>query len=142
MPTSEFTHSARAAVAPDVIWQRLQRAETWLGLGVMDEVSNESIERGSLVGFDWAASVGPTSYKGSARVVGSEPGRRLLLGLKSKEIEGELEVGLEAVTGGTVIAVRLVGRPRGFLASMFWGKVSESIRRGLPRRVEEFAASL
>ncbi len=139
MAPAAFRHSALTAADPMTVWVRLQRAETWLGLGVMDTVSNEQSHGDRLIGFDWTAAVGGSRHRGTARVVESRPGATLALGLKSSEIEGTLTVGMRPDPGGTVIDVSLEAKPRGFLAGMFWSRISASIEQGLPRRVEQFA---
>ena len=135
-----MSHTASAAAHPDEIWQALQSASTWMGLGVMDEVAEEVRLNGRLVSFDWVASVGSTRHKGTARVTIAEPGARMVLALKSSEVEGELEVRLREAGSTSVLDVTLTARPRGFLGSMFWGRISDALGRGLPARVEEFAA--
>lgn len=140
MPTASFTHSASATAAPSQVWESLQRASTWMGLGVMDEVTHETVRDGRLVSFDWVASVGSTRHKGTARVTLAEPGTRMVLALKSSEVEGELEVSMRGVGSSSALDVTLTARPRGFLGSMFWGRIADALGRGLPARVEEFAA--
>ena len=140
MPSATFTHSARSAAPLARIYESLQHAATWMGLGVMDEVSEEVRQDGRLISFSWVASVGGSRYKGTALVSAADPGLMVLL-LKSAEIEGELEVRLwEESATKSALDVTLIARPRGFLASMFWGRISEALGRGLPARVEEFAA--
>jgi hypothetical protein len=149
MPTATFTHTARTAASPAAVWAALQQAATWRGLGVMDSVSGEVVSQGSLVSFDWTAAVGATRHQGTARVTAAEPGARMVLALRATEVEGELEVVLrQGGDGGsgkptaptTILDVTLTARPRGLLGSMFWGKISQALGRGLPARVEEFAA--
>lgn len=140
MPSVTVSHTATASAFPQGIWDSLQRAETWLGLGVMDTVSNEQSHDGRLVGFDWTAAVGGNRHGGTARVVESRPGESLKLGLRSSEIEGDLEVLLGPLADGATVEVTLTARSRGFLAGMFWGRIAQSIERGLPAKVEEFAA--
>ena len=164
MPTATFTHQAMAAASALMVFESLQHAATWMRLGVMDEVSDEVRRDERLVSFGWTASVGGTKHKGTARVTTAEPGNRMVLSLNSAEVEGELEVLIgesgaslppkggvarraEGGVGGSskaigptsVLLVTLTARPRGFVASMFWGKISDALGRGLPARVEEFA---
>lgn len=139
MSAANFSHSAVTTADAHLVWSQLQRAETWLALGVMDTVTNEQTHRGGLIGFDWTASVGGKAHRGTARTIENPSGHGITLRLRSSEIEGELSVVLRPAPSGTTVAVQLAVRPRGFLAGMFWGRISQSIERGLPAKVEEFA---
>lgn len=140
MPESIFTHTAHAAAAPDAIWEALQAAETWLGLGVMDAVSNPVVEHGRLRAFDWTAVAAGTRHRGRSRTIEAVPGALMVLALESAEVAGEIAVALAAEPGGTSLTVTLTARPRGFIAGMFWGKIAEALGKGLVTQVDRFAA--
>jgi len=140
VPESTFTHTAHAAAAPDAIWEALQSAETWRGLGVMDSVSNPVVERGRLTAFDWTAVAAGTRHRGRSRTIAATPGRLMTLALDSAEVAGEITVALTAEAGGSALTVTLVARPRGFIAGMFWGKIAAALGKGLATQVDRFAA--
>jgi hypothetical protein len=142
VPEATFTHTAHAAASPVAIWQALQDAATWLGLGVMDSVSDPVVEAGRLVAFRWTATAAGTRHRGQSRTVAAVPGETMVLELDSSEVTGRLAVALAAAETGTALTVTLTARPRGFLAGMFWGRISEALGWGLVAQVERFAAGL
>lgn len=143
MPTARFTHSADAARPPDVVWARLQAAETWANIGPVDEVWDPVHENGELRSYRWSATVGPTKYKGTARVVETNPPVRMRLELDAREMAGELEAVVVANgDGATRITVTLAVESRGMLSTLFFPVVSEAVGNGLPAQVDGFAASL
>ncbi len=135
-----FTHRAVAAAAPGEVWNALQDAATWLDLGVMDTVSNTVVAGGRLESFEWTAPVGGMRRRGTARTIDAVPDKRMVLALHSSEVAGEISVDLSAAQSGTSVAVTLAARPRGLLAGMFWGQISQALGRGLPGNVDRFVA--
>ncbi len=68
---------------------------------------------------------------------------RMHLDLDAGEIAGSLTADLVAVAGGgTAVTVTLVVTSRGMLSTLFFPVVTEAVSSGLPRQVDEFAASL
>jgi hypothetical protein len=140
MPESSFAHTAHAGATPAAIWIALQDAETWLGLGVMDSVFNAVVEDGRLASFDWTAAAAGTRHRGRSRTMDAVPGQLMVLELDSAEVAGEIAVALDAEAAGTALTVTLTARPRGFIAGMFWGKISAALGNGLVTHVDGFAA--
>lgn len=140
MPESTFAHTAHAAATPAHIWNALQDAETWLGLGVMDAVSNPVVEQGRLTSFNWTAVAAGTRHRGRSRTIDAVPGQLMVLALDSAEVAGEIAVALDAEAAGTAVTVTLTARSRGLIAGMFWGKVSAALGKGLVEQVDRFAA--
>lgn len=124
------------------MWAALQDATTWSGIGPVDDVWDASHDDdGELQGFQWSAHVGPTKYKGSARVaVAAEP-HHMKLHLDSSELSGALIADIDDDDPST-LAVTLEVVSKGSLAAMFFPIIAEAIGRGLPQQVEEFAAAL
>ncbi len=143
MPAASFTHAADTSSPPEQVWQRLQRAETWANIGPVDEVWDPVHDGDALRGYRWSATVGPTKYRGTARVVESAPPERMRLELDAREMAGELVA--DIIPNGdaaTRITVTLRVESRGMLSTLFFPVVSEAVGNGLPAQVDRFAASL
>lgn len=121
-----------------MLWAALQNAETWLDLGLMDTVTDPVVEDGRLVSFDWSAAAAGTHHKGTATATESVEGESMVLALDSSEITAEIAVALTPADAGTAMSVTLTARSRGMLAGMFWGPVSDALRRGLVAQVDRF----
>jgi hypothetical protein len=106
----------------------------------MDSVFNAVVEDGRLTSFDWTAAAAGTRHRGRSRTIDAVPGRLMVLALDSTEVSGEIAVALAAEAAGTALTVTLTARPRGFIAGMFWGRVSEALGKGLVAQVDRFAA--
>ncbi len=124
------------------MWEALQHASTWSGIGPVDDVWDAAHdEGGDLQGFRWSAHVGPTKYEGSARVAVAAAPHHMKLHLESNELSGALIADI-AEDDSPSLVVTLEVASKGALASMFFPIIAEAIGRGLPRQVEEFAAAL
>lgn len=124
------------------MWAALQDAATWSGIGPVDDVWDAAHdEDGLLASFSWSAHVGPTKYKGSAKVtVAAEP-HHMKLHLDSSELTGALIADIDEDESATLM-VTLEVASKGAIASMFFPIIAEAIGRGLPQQVEEFASTL
>ncbi len=143
MPSARFTHAADTGRRPDEVWERLQAVDTWAGIGPIDEVWDPRHDEDRLRGYRWSATVGPTKYAGTADVVESSRPSRMRLVLDAKEMAGELTTDISANGAGMArITVTLQIESRGMLSTLFFPVVSEAVGNGLPRQVEQFAASL
>lgn len=142
MPRASFTHNVPVSSPPEEIWQALQLAETWSGIGPVDDVWDAAHnDDGSLRGFQWSAHVGPTKYKGSANVAVAVHPHHMKLNIASSELTGALIADVEDGESQTLV-VTLEVVSKGPLATMFFPIVAEAIGRGLPKQVEEFAAGI
>ena len=142
MPTASFAHTAHTERSMDEVWTALQNEQTWSRIGPVEEVWDPVVVDGSLRSFSWRTTVGPTSYQGTA-VVREASANRMYLDLDAGEIAGSLTADLVAVAGGgTAVTVTLVVTSRGMLSTLFFPVVTEAVSSGLPRQVDEFAASL
>jgi hypothetical protein len=143
MPSASFTHAADASGSPEEVWDRLQEVESWANIGPIEEVWDPVHEGASLRGYRWSATVGPTKYNGTAKVVESARPGRIRLALDAKEMVGELTTDISANGDGAArISVTLAVESRGMLSTLFFPVVSEAVGNGLPKQVEAFAASL
>jgi len=142
MPRASFSHAVTVAQPVGAVWESLQDASTWSGIGPVDEVWEPRHDAaGNLEGFRWSARLGPTRYKGGATVSTAEPPHLMTLALDSSELAGSLtaDLGGSAVTQ---LEVTLDIVAKGAMASLFFPVVAEAVARGLPEQVERFAASL
>ena len=141
MPRASFSHNAPLSKPAEAVWAALQDAGTWSGIGPVDDVWDATYDdSGALQGFRWSAHVGPTKYKGSAKVtVAAEP-HHMKLHLDSSELTGALIADIDE--DQPALAVTLEVSSKGPMASMFFPIIAEAIGRGLPQQVEQFAASL
>lgn len=134
-----FAHTAAIDAPASAVWSALQRAETWMNIGPIEEVWEAThAEDGSLTGYRWSAHAAGRSWKGRATTTQSEPDQRMRLALDSPEIRGAITVDI----GAGEITVSMDAEPKGPLARMFWGVVRGALERGLPHQVEAFAQAL
>jgi carbon monoxide dehydrogenase subunit G len=135
-----FTHTVAVAADPSAVWSALQDADTWRGIGPIDDVRDATHDPdGTLTGYRWAATAAGRRYEGTARRSAMVAGRSMRLDLASSEITGAIEVTIEPAEP-TGLTVTMEASPKGPLASMFWPLVREALRSGTPRQVEQFAA--
>ena len=143
MPLATFRHSAAAQAPASTVWDALQDAGTWGGIGPIDEVFDAAHEEdGTLTGFGFRTTAAGKTWDGTARRVAAEPGKRVEFALTTGEIKARLAIDLTDESDHTTIAVRLEAEPAGMLATIFWGVVREAITADFTRRVDEFAAGL
>lgn len=121
--------------------EALESAETWKGIGPIDEVWDAHHENGRLQGFSWSARAAGRTWNGTAHRLDTDA-ESLALGLEASEVGGRITVAVTPTTDGTEIGVRLDAHSRGMLAGMFWGVIADALRTGLPGQVEAFARSL
>ena len=96
MPRASFSHSVQLPEPAESVWDALQAAETWAGIGPVDEVwAAEHDEDGGLESFQWSAHVGPTKYKGAATVAIADAPHHMKLNLSSTELTGALITDIE-----------------------------------------------
>jgi len=141
VPRASFSHNAPLSKTASAVWEALQDASTWAGIGPVDDVWDATHdEDGGLVSFRWSAHVGPTKYKGSATVtIAAEP-HHMKLHLDSTELTGALIADIDEEDPSLVVTLEVASK--GPLATMFFPIIAEAIGRGLPQQVEEFAAGL
>ena len=113
----------------------MQDASTWAGIGPVDDVWDAAHdEDGALQSFRWSAHVGPTKYKGSAKVtIAAEP-HHMKLHLDSSELTGALIADIDEEDPALVVTLEVASK--GAMASMFFPIIAEAIGRGLPQRLD------
>jgi hypothetical protein len=96
---------------------------------------------GRLQGFTFETVVAGTKYLGEATPNAREEERMMALNIANSEIRGAIRVDLSDDGDGTLILVTLDVESAGMLSAMFFPVIARSIGNGLPRAIEEFAAS-
>ncbi len=144
MPRATFTHHAVADAPVDAVWAKLQQADTWANIGPVENVSDPAVdEDGHLESFRWSTTVAMKQYLGSADVSAIEPAQRMTLELDAREVAGTLEAHLKPNGNNTtIVTITLEVVSRGTLSTLFFPVVSETIARGLPDQVNQFAEAL
>lgn len=143
MPSAKYVHTATTTRPIEDVWGRLQAASTWANIGPVEEVWDAVHDGENLKSYRWRTTVGPTSYRGTARLIAAEAPRRMELDLDGGELTGTLTTNLSANGDGTtVVEVTLHIVSRGMVSTLFFPVISEAVGRGLPAQVERFATSL
>ena len=144
MPRATFTHQAVANAPVEAVWSSLQDADTWANIGPVEDVSDPELdETGHLESFRWSTTVAMKRYLGSAEVTEMEPGERMTLELDAREVTGSLQAQLEPNGNDTtIVTITLEVVSRGTLSTLFFPVVSETVAKGLPAQVEQFAEGL
>jgi hypothetical protein len=125
------------------VWDRLQDVETWSNIGPVEHVWDPvHDDAGQLVSYRWSASVGPTTYRGRARVAEAAVCELLVLDLDGGEIGGRLATRLSENGDGSRITVTLTIVSKGTLSALFFPIVSDAVRKGLPEQVKRFVDHL
>lgn len=135
MPSDTFAHSTTVAAKPEEVRAALERAETWSGIGPIDEVTDPVFAGDRLAGFGWNARAAGRTWKGSAV---REDADTVRFRLDSSEIAGVIDVDVQPDAKGSRVTVTLQAKSKGFLSGMFWGVVADALRTGLARQVDEF----
>jgi hypothetical protein len=141
MPADTFSHRATSGSSPDEVLAALERADTWRGIGPIDEVWDERHDGETLGSFSWQARAAGRSWEGTAKRLDA-PDDSVRFALDSPEVTGVITVHAVPLDTGAEIFVELQARSKGMLAGMFWGVISDVLRRGLPDQVEAFASGL
>ncbi len=142
MPRASFSHNVELNRSVEEVWETLQDAATWSGIGPVDDVWDPIHgESEDLEGFQWSAHVGPTKYKGSAVVAIADAPHHMKLNLDSSELTGSLIADLDD-NDPPLLAVTLEVVSKGTMAALFFPLIAEAIGRGLPDQVEAFAVTL
>ena len=142
MPKDTFSHSSKTSAARSEVWRALDWPSTWEGIGGVDRVIDPLIDDlGRLQGFTFETFVAGTKYLGEATPNAREEGRMMVLNIANSEIRGAIRVDLSDDGDGTLILVTIDVESAGMLSAMFFPVIARSIGNGLPRAIEEFAAS-
>jgi hypothetical protein len=129
-------------VDPGAIWEALQQAQTWAGIGPIEEVWDaEHAADGSLSFYRWSADAAGRRWEGTATTTEAARPEYMTMALETAEMRGTITVGVED-EGPSAVTVTLEAATTGLMASLFWGVISGAIERGLPRQVESFATRL
>ena len=142
MPKESFSHSSTTTASRSEVWVALDLPSTWEGIGGVDRVIDPVIDDlGRLQGFTFETVVAGTKYLGEATPNTREEGRVMVLNIANSEIQGSIRIDLSDNGEGTLVRVTLDVESAGILSAMFFPVIARSIGNGLPRAIEEFAAS-
>lgn len=143
MPSETFTHMATTGAPAHEVWAALDRPATWEGIGGVDRVYDPVIDDdGRLRGFSFATRAAGRQYIGTATPHERVEGEKIAWRIESSDVRGVTTVELQPAKDGTSITVRLQVQGASLLSSMFFPVIAGAIGSGLPRAVEQFAASL
>ena len=140
MPSDTFSHVVTITTTPAVVIAALEQAETWKGLGPIDNVWDARIEGERLAGFRWSARAAGKTFEGTADRVGVGGVDPMRLDLESSDVTGTITVDIAPEGAGSTMTVAMTVQSKSFMAGMFWGIISDALRAGLPDQVESFAA--
>lgn len=138
MPSDTFTHTTRVTADVARITSSLHDADTWRGIGPIDEIWEATHDGARLASFRWSARAAGRIWTGTAEAVEGAPGDAITLRLRSPEVSGTLSVTLDGTGDGTLLRVTLDARSTGVLAGMFWSVIADALRGGFAGQVEEF----
>ena len=139
MPADTFRHTVTVPALSATVRTALQEAETWAGIGPIDEVwAADHDDGGNLTGFRWSARAAGRRWEGAARLVETNRPHSMTLGLRTDEMAGSITCRLTPDHEGTTLSVVLRAEATGMTATLFWGVIATAIGRGFPVQVEAF----
>ncbi len=140
MPSDTFSHTATVSATAESIYSALQHADTWKGIGLIEDVWDATYEGDRLVGFKWSARAAGKSWEGTARRGTDRAAGEMTLDLDSSEIAATIAVALHPDGDSTALTIKLSARSKGLLAGMFWSVIADTLRKGMAKQVEAFSA--
>ncbi len=143
MPSATFTHTVIVEADQLRAWGALQRPSTWENIGPVASVTNPSYaDDGTLVAFDWIATVGGKSYPGIATTTSYDEPERFELTMDTSEIAGDVIATVTPQDGGTRVTVEITFRTKGMLSAMFFPAIKQALSTGFPQQIEDLAAGI
>ncbi len=121
----------------------LQEPETWAAIGGVHSINAARYDgTGGLAGFDFAVSIGGSKHQGVASRTLWVPRQSMVMAVESAQLEGQIEVELEPLAGGSRVEVTMTIRPMSVLATMAFPMITKAVGGGFATAVERFVASL
>lgn len=143
MPSAEFEHTAVAPATREIAWQQLQNPDTWEGLAGVDEVFDAHHDpTGLLTAYRFRATAASVVYEGTAKTVEAANLSKMVIDISTSEVTGTITTLLSEAEGGVAVSVTVALRSKGFLSTLFFPVISQSMSSGLPKQVDAFAARL
>jgi carbon monoxide dehydrogenase subunit G len=143
VPNASFSHSAVVSSSREQVWAALDLPETWNSIAGVDRVHEPIMDsEGRLHGFKFDTLVAGKAYEGIAGPHARVEGEAMSWDIVNSQIRGVIHVELSDVTDGTLLDVGVDIESVSMFSSMFFGVISKTVGEGLPRTVEEMAASL
>jgi len=143
VPSAEFEHTVIAPTTCEVAWQQLQNSETWQGLAGVDEVfDTHHAPDGLLTAYRFRATAASQVYEGTATTVEAANPSKMVIDISTSEVTARITTNLAEVEEGVAVSVKVLVRSKGFLSTLFFPVISQSLGSGLPKQVDAFAARL
>lgn len=142
MPEAAYRHRALTPTAIDEVWNHLQNPDTWAMVAGVETTSDHTHDDTGLTGFRFTTSIAGITYRGTAEVTESRPGRGMTLAIRSNELTGSITVELDGEESGTTLDVEMTMAPAGFLGTMIFPVVTSAVSGGFQDSVERLAADM
>lgn len=142
MLESRYQHRATTTASLATVWERLQDPATWATVAGVDGTTQHRFDGSSLVGFSFEAMIGGVPYRGTARVVESQPQTSMTLAIKSSEVLGTIGVSPMTTPSGVELDVVMTMRPAGMLGAVVFPVVTAAVSRNFIDSVERLATEL
>jgi hypothetical protein len=138
-----IAHSTTVDAAPEAVWHALQDAATWEGIAGIEDIHDiRHAPDGLLEGFDFHTVAAGMRFEATATVVKRNPPTSLTLVLESKDMTARLAVRAKGDAAPVTLAVGVEFEGRSFVVRMALPAIERTLRAGLPREVDAFAARL
>ena len=143
MPSATFTHTVIVEADQARSWSALQRPSTWENIGPVASVTNPAHgEDGTLLSFDWIATVGSKAYPGVAETTSYDVPERFELTMDTSEIAGDVIATVTPHDEGSSVMVEITFRTKGMLSAMFFPAIKQALSTGFPQQIEDLAAGI
>ncbi len=142
MLESRYQHRATTTASLATVWDRLQDPATWATVAGVDGTNQHRFDGSSLLGFGFEAMIGGVPYRGTARVIESQPRTSMTLSIKSSEMLGTISVSPMTTPEGVEVDVTMTIRPAGMLGAVVFPAVTAAVSRNFTESVERLAAEL
>lgn len=140
MPSQSFSHAELVDADPTSVWRALQSAETWGGIGGVDEIADAvHDDTGHLRAYRFAVVVAGRRHSGSAHTTEIHPEQRMDVAIESDEVTGSIRLDLQPSGRRTMVEVTMEVRSNSLFSSMFFPVIASAVGSGLPRNVAAFA---
>lgn len=114
----------------------------WAMVTGIDSTEAHRRQGDRLAGFAFTTTIGGIGYRGRVNVTDARPGETMALAVETKEVSGEITVGLMPDDNGTIVEVAMVMRPAGIVGSLIFPALRSAVSHGFADSVERLAAAL
>lgn len=143
MASQSFFHRARAQATVEGVWRELQGLAPWKQIGGVSQITDEHFdELHDLVGYRFKIVVGGMEYEGTARRVSTDRLRRVVMGIDSSILSGEIAVDLKPDEGATWVELSLSMTSKGFMSALLFPAIASAVAGGFGEVADDFVNSL